>query len=1085
MFPNIKKPKHSDEQPSAGFSTICGNYEFFDPTRTTPQRFSHHQGERSAERPTTASSASSATADRQGSSSPSTARRKAARSRSRSRSRNRSRSQIHSRSRSGRSGNRRPATSGSRPGASRASRSRRAEDRTMHSGMLPVAWAEMPSTASGSLLRDLVAATILAPATAGDLAPVAPMTMPGARAEEWPLSPTSRSPSYSVHANRILLTTPKLRSARPQISRPRPATAAAAAASSARRRFDPDFDSVARAAASLVVADAQLRLRSAAAASGSTRPSSSRGREARTIEESTRHGAAAVAQRAWRERKAWRDNPHNSTTHDVDTSLPSLASPKLRPTKPKYTRDGALRVFAEKFSKIGAHAAMRRWDAISQIAARKAREKEYTARTAAATMLQRLYRNKKARTKGARMRAAWRESIRLGLRQATVDMLRRRLRMPDVRKKAAGLSFTRPSSARPGKKSGGGGGGGGRAALLDSLTPQSARTPEILAAAEKVRRENRAAEDAALSVAVVARAKAAMDVIEQYAAIEKNDVLRLLRLLGRSEAAVARFAAEPDEARFATSRSAVVKAVTASSDGKGRVELTLEEDVFALDIRDAAMAHYGRSASFTRMMQKGYRMRLRRKRLMEKVRARCAITIREAWRGHQCRLLGHRHRAAGRIQLTFWKYRKRTQWARWRRRRKEANQVTWNQWWATIRVRKRQRQMRVKAYGYYMRRVLKEMQKGAALDAVEWKEMQRCAKQLQRAYRHHVNAAYMRVLHRIKATTIQRKMRRHRAKLTRAAVVLLRDRAARRWQGFIRATWVARGMLELAHTLKHDYLGSLERKTAQVKVGKLHSQFHRDKLERLTAEFEHDQMACITLAYRIFRISRRVAHGDWVEGRGRIAAMRQQVLDDDARARRAMVKVAMLTGMASQIRIKKQPQSMQVVTGAPAFFEAMAVCVKPRGLKFIWERRGEVLKGKRKNVTGGAITSVFSIDAVCEADEGTYVCTVVDPTGQMARTTQATLKVLSRPFISAHPQSLTVAIYGHAKLGVRAVSDGNLPLSFSWLKDGVHMEGTASESALELANFGPADVGIYCCEVKSDAGVVRSRDAYLILSPHA
>ena len=377
------------------------------------------------------------------------------------------------------------------------------------------------------------------------------------------------------------------------------------------------------------------------------------------------------------------------------------------------------------------------------------------------------------------------------------------------------------------------------------------------------------------------------------------------------------------------------------------------------------------------------------------------------------------------------------------------------------------------------------MQEGAALDAEEYTVMHSMARKLQRVYRHHANAAFIRVLHRMRSTLIQRRYRRHLADVARRQKVALREEAARAWQGFLRKRWIARAMLHLSQGIKIGYLGSLRRYAAQMKVGKLHSQFHREKRARLEGDFAKEQMFCVALAARIFRLSRRLDYGQYFERKRDLAALRYAVEEGERKKKRALVRFGILTGAVSQIRIKQQPVNVQAIVGGPASFDVMAVCIRPRGLKFVWERRGEVMRGKQRGVSGDAIRSTFSIDRVTEADEGTYVCTVVDRTGQIARTQHATLKVLSKPFLSSHPQSLTVSIYGHAKLTVRAVSDGNLPLRFRWLKDGVFMRGTASENSLELANFAPLDVGTYACEVSNDAGTVTTRDAFLTLSPHA
>lgn len=90
----------------------------------------------------------------------------------------------------------------------------------------------------------------------------------------------------------------------------------------------------------------------------------------------------------------------------------------------------------------------------------------------------------------------------------------------------------------------------------------------------------------------------------------------------------------------------------------------------------------------------------------------------------------------------------------------------------------------------------------------------------------------------------------------------------------------------------------------------------------------------------------------------------------------------------------------------------------------------------------------------------------------------ATITVGAAPAITAHPESLAVALEQSADLRVTATGDGTL--GYQWKKDGNDLPGRTS-SQLLIASVQNSDAGVYTCRVSSQFGAVTSDEAVLTI----
>jgi hypothetical protein len=158
------------------------------------------------------------------------------------------------------------------------------------------------------------------------------------------------------------------------------------------------------------------------------------------------------------------------------------------------------------------------------------------------------------------------------------------------------------------------------------------------------------------------------------------------------------------------------------------------------------------------------------------------------------------------------------------------------------------------------------------------------------------------------------------------------------------------------------------------------------------------------------------------------------------------------------------PAGLLVQTGSSATFSVVANGTAP--LLYQWRKNGTAL-------AGGTAAS-FSLAAALEADSGVYDVQVSNAAGGVTSAT-AVLSVVTPPFLTTQPVSLTLASGGSASFSV--VAGGTAP-GYQWRRNGQVLQGGTS-ATYTMGAVTVADAGTYEVVVSNWAGSVGSNPVTL------
>jgi hypothetical protein len=164
-----------------------------------------------------------------------------------------------------------------------------------------------------------------------------------------------------------------------------------------------------------------------------------------------------------------------------------------------------------------------------------------------------------------------------------------------------------------------------------------------------------------------------------------------------------------------------------------------------------------------------------------------------------------------------------------------------------------------------------------------------------------------------------------------------------------------------------------------------------------------------------------------------------------------------------------QPQSKTVTAGNSVTFSVVAAGTSPLSYQWFWNG----------SPIGGATGAAYTIASVQPSNAGVYKVNVNNPEG-FAESSDATLTVLYRPFISSQPQSQTVILGDTVTIAVGA--DGTPPPNYQWRFNGVSIP-TATDSSLILSNVQLTSAGTYAVTVTNPLGSTNSANALLAVNP--
>ncbi len=163
--------------------------------------------------------------------------------------------------------------------------------------------------------------------------------------------------------------------------------------------------------------------------------------------------------------------------------------------------------------------------------------------------------------------------------------------------------------------------------------------------------------------------------------------------------------------------------------------------------------------------------------------------------------------------------------------------------------------------------------------------------------------------------------------------------------------------------------------------------------------------------------------------------------------------------------ITSHPQSRIAPTNGTAAF-SVSLCGTPP-FTYQWQFNSGNL--------GGATNATLNLSALTVAHAGDYRVIVANAAGSVTSLV-ATLIVQSPPFITAHPQPVTVVSNQSANFSVTA--GGTPPLTYQWQFNGGGLPN-ATNSTLVLTNVTPAQAGNYRAQVLNTAGSIFSSNALL------
>ena len=165
--------------------------------------------------------------------------------------------------------------------------------------------------------------------------------------------------------------------------------------------------------------------------------------------------------------------------------------------------------------------------------------------------------------------------------------------------------------------------------------------------------------------------------------------------------------------------------------------------------------------------------------------------------------------------------------------------------------------------------------------------------------------------------------------------------------------------------------------------------------------------------------------------------------------------------------ISTQPASQTIELGSSVSFTVGATGT---GLNYQWRWNSEAITN--------ATSSVYTINAVTQADTGSYTCDIVGTCGS-ATTSSATLSVTAGcqpPEISTQPPAQTVCAGSRVELTME--SSGSAPMRYQWRLDGAEIDG-ATDATLVIEVVSAADQGSYDCVIENDCGDTDSDNAAL------
>lgn len=163
--------------------------------------------------------------------------------------------------------------------------------------------------------------------------------------------------------------------------------------------------------------------------------------------------------------------------------------------------------------------------------------------------------------------------------------------------------------------------------------------------------------------------------------------------------------------------------------------------------------------------------------------------------------------------------------------------------------------------------------------------------------------------------------------------------------------------------------------------------------------------------------------------------------------------------------ITSQPQSRVAATNGTASFSVSVCGTPPFGYQWLFN----------DGTIGNATNSTLNLAALTPGNAGDYRVIVSNAAGSITSQV-AVLIVQSAPFVTTHPQSITVISNQSASFSVTA--GGTPPLAYQWQFNGVNLSGATNDSLL-LTNVKPAQAGNYRVQVINTAASAFSSNAVL------
>ncbi len=163
--------------------------------------------------------------------------------------------------------------------------------------------------------------------------------------------------------------------------------------------------------------------------------------------------------------------------------------------------------------------------------------------------------------------------------------------------------------------------------------------------------------------------------------------------------------------------------------------------------------------------------------------------------------------------------------------------------------------------------------------------------------------------------------------------------------------------------------------------------------------------------------------------------------------------------------ILAQPTSQNVCQGTRAAFSVQAESSEP--LSYQWLKEGIKIEG--------ATSESYTIPQTSLSDTGSYSVQVSNNCSRI-ESEAAVLDIIAMPDILAQPTSQKVCQGTAATFSVQARSSE--PLSYQWLKDGVNIQGAASDTyTIPASNLN--DTGSYSVQLRNNCSQIESEAADL------